>query len=80
MKSWTGLQSRLGARRLLPSPDLRKRGYKWFEFLQDGSLRPHIRREDYLEVRNYLAVPEEKLEIIESFNALGTESTSANIE
>ena len=58
---------------------LRKRGYKWFEFLQDGSLRPHIRREDYLEVRNYLAVPEEKLEIIESFNALGTESTSANI-
>ena len=44
---------------------LRQRGYTWFEFLEDGSLRPHVRREEYPEIGNYLAVPDEKLAMIE---------------
>jgi FkbM family methyltransferase len=40
---------------------LKRRGYRWFEFSAQGYLRPHVTREEYPEVRNYLAVPEEKL-------------------
>ncbi len=40
---------------------LARRDYRWFEFSEQGYLRPHITRDEYPEVRNYLAVPEEKL-------------------
>jgi FkbM family methyltransferase len=45
---------------------LKQFGYRWYEFRQDGTLIPHLEREDYPEVRNYLAVPEEKLSLITS--------------
>ncbi len=34
--------------------------YEWFDILVDGSTRPHQPKEEYWEVRNYLAVPREK--------------------
>jgi len=34
--------------------------YGWFEILPDGSLLPHHPRNEYPEVRNFLAVPYEK--------------------
>jgi FkbM family methyltransferase len=48
---------------------LRRRGYTWFEFIEDGSVRPHVRREEYPEVRNYLAVPDEKLATIDKIRS-----------
>jgi FkbM family methyltransferase len=39
---------------------LRAYDYEWFDILPDGSLVPHHRKEEYPEVRNYLAVPREK--------------------
>jgi FkbM family methyltransferase len=44
---------------------LAERGYQWFEFDEDGRIFPHARREQYPEVKNYLAVPQEKLSAIE---------------
>ncbi|MGA9142691.1 MAG: FkbM family methyltransferase [Candidatus Acidiferrales bacterium] len=35
-------------------------GFKWFEFRTDGSIVPHEIRDHYPDVRNFLAVPEEK--------------------
>jgi FkbM family methyltransferase len=39
---------------------LRAYQYGWFEILSDGSLTPHRQRNEYSEVRNFLAVPLEK--------------------
>ena len=39
---------------------LRTYDYEWFDILHDGSVRPHSQRDQYPEVRNYLAVPQEK--------------------
>ncbi len=39
---------------------LRTYDYEWFDILPDGGLLPHRLRNEYPEVRNYLAVPREK--------------------
>jgi FkbM family methyltransferase len=39
---------------------LRTYDYEWFDILRDGSPRPHQPKEEYSEVKNYLAVPREK--------------------
>ena len=39
-------------------------GYHWFDFDLDGYLRPHAKRTDYSQVKNYLAVPAEKLSVV----------------
>ena len=39
---------------------LRTYDYEWFDILADGSPRPHHPKQEYVEVRNYLAVPREK--------------------
>jgi hypothetical protein len=36
-------------------------GYQWFECDDDGALIPHEIRESYPDVKNYVAVPKEKL-------------------
>jgi len=41
--------------------------YQWFDFCDDGMLAEHAERDGYPEVRNYLAVPREKLFQIESW-------------
>ena len=46
---------------------LRRFDYEWFDLLPTGDLQPHVRREDYPEVRNYLAVPMEKRAEIEQW-------------
>ncbi len=38
--------------------------YAWFDFRPDGALIPHEPRDEYPEVRNYLAAPREKLQEI----------------
>jgi len=38
--------------------------YTWFDFQPDGALVPHEPRDEYPEVRNYLAAPREKLQEI----------------
>jgi len=38
--------------------------YVWFDSRDDGSLSPHAHRQEYPEVRNYVAVPREKLPLI----------------
>ena len=35
--------------------------YQWFDFCEDGALAFHAERHEYPDVRNYLAVPREKL-------------------
>ena len=40
---------------------LAERDYEWFDFQPDGALKPHHRQDEYPEVRNYLAVPCEKV-------------------
>jgi len=39
---------------------LRTYDYGWSEILPDGTLLPHHPRDEYPEVRNFLAVPHEK--------------------
>jgi FkbM family methyltransferase len=39
---------------------LRTYDYEWFDILADGSTQPHYPREEYLGVKNYLAVPRER--------------------
>jgi len=39
--------------------------YQWFDFRDDGTLSAHAQREQHPEVRNYLAVPREKLSKVE---------------
>jgi FkbM family methyltransferase len=46
---------------------LQSRSYRWFDIQHDGNLLPHGLREGYPEVRNYLAVPEEKLGRVREF-------------
>jgi FkbM family methyltransferase len=36
-------------------------GYDWFECAADGSLIPHEIREEYPDVKNYVAIPRERL-------------------
>ena len=48
---------------------LAERGYEWFEFDEDGRVRPHVRHEEYPEIRNYLAVPRERLSVVDNFRA-----------
>jgi FkbM family methyltransferase len=43
---------------------LRAEGYEWFDFRDDGTLQSHELRNAYPEIRNYLAVPQEKLAMI----------------
>jgi FkbM family methyltransferase len=38
--------------------------YDWFDFNLDGSIRAHSERQAYPEVKNYLAVPREKCELV----------------
>jgi FkbM family methyltransferase len=40
-------------------------GYLWFECRADGTLVPHEIRDSYPDVKNYLAVPQEKLSLVE---------------
>ena len=40
---------------------LKSRDYSWFDFDPDGRIAPHVSREAYPDVRNYLAVPTEKI-------------------
>lgn len=44
---------------------LEAKGYAWFEFQDDGTLRTHQLQADYPEVRNYLAVPREKVHAVQ---------------
>jgi hypothetical protein len=39
-------------------------GYEWFDLNSDGSLEPHAERLSYPRVKNYLAVPREKRELV----------------
>jgi FkbM family methyltransferase len=39
--------------------------YQWFDFGENGTLTVHAERDEYLDVRNYLAVPREKLPQLE---------------
>jgi len=48
---------------------LADRGYEWFEFEEDGRVRPHTRRTEYPEVKNYLAVPRERLSVVDHLRA-----------
>jgi FkbM family methyltransferase len=40
---------------------LKGAGYQWFECRKDGTLTPHEALDNYLVVKNYVALPEEKL-------------------
>ena len=40
---------------------LESRNYSWFDFGADGRIAPHVSREAYPDLRNYLAVPTEKI-------------------
>jgi FkbM family methyltransferase len=44
---------------------LQQYGYEWFDFRDEGTISPHARRDEYPEIRNYLAVPREKLALVE---------------
>ena len=43
---------------------VRNYDYDWFDFNSDGSLEPHAERQSYPRVKNYLAVPREKRELV----------------
>jgi FkbM family methyltransferase len=45
--------------------------YEWFDFQNDGTLKPHIVRNAYPEIRNYLAVPREKVSLVENWRRQG---------
>jgi len=40
-------------------------GYAWFDFHPHGTVTPHTQKRDYPEVKNYLAVPAEKLALLQ---------------
>ena len=44
---------------------LSQAGYDWFECDADGGLIPHEIREGYPAAKNYVAVPEEKLSLVQ---------------
>jgi FkbM family methyltransferase len=41
--------------------------YQWFDFCDAGTLAVHVERDEYPDVRNYLAVPREKRPQVESW-------------
>jgi len=43
---------------------LKSAGYEWFECREDGALSPHEIRDNYSVVKNYAAVPQEKLAVV----------------
>ena len=43
---------------------LREEDYVWFDFHDDGTISPHEIRGEYPEIRNYLAIPREKLPLV----------------
>lgn len=47
---------------------LRALGYAWFEFQEDGTIAPHVIQDHYPRVRNFLAVPEEKMDFALRWN------------
>jgi len=49
---------------------LREHGYDWFDFRDDGTISPHAQRDDYPDIRNFLAVPREKLALVERWRQL----------
>ncbi len=51
---------------------LREFNYDWYDFLSDGTLRIHQMRRDYPEIKNYLAVPTEKLCQLHGFVSSGS--------
>jgi FkbM family methyltransferase len=52
--------------------------YQWFEFCEDGMLKPHTVMDSYPnEVRNFLAVPREKTRQLERLNLIRARSRSA---
>lgn len=55
--------------------NLRTYDYEWFDILPNGQLLPHCQKNDYPEVKNYLAVPREKLSGLAEF--IATESDPA---
>ena len=55
-----------------------RHGYEWFDFLPDGRVTPHTHQNEYPEIRNYLAVPHEKLAQIESLIMQRPASLSAD--
>lgn len=44
---------------------LERHDYVWFDFADDGTIASHQPRHEYPEIRNYLAVPQEKLALVE---------------
>ena len=46
---------------------LRDRGYAWFDFRSDGMLSLHAPQDVYPEIRNYLAVPLEKIDTVQEW-------------
>jgi FkbM family methyltransferase len=59
---------------------LRRHGYEWFEILRDGRVRQHSAKSEYPDVKNYLAVPQEKQPLIEDFQSANQESfANANL-
>jgi FkbM family methyltransferase len=62
---WVTLPWGYPARAIVES--LNSLDYQWFDFCENGSLAVHAERDEYPEVRNYLAVPREKLPQIESW-------------
>jgi FkbM family methyltransferase len=44
---------------------LRGHDYGWFDFRDDGTIFTHKPKEEYPDTRNYLAVPKEKLSLVE---------------
>jgi FkbM family methyltransferase len=49
---------------------LQSYNYEWYDILVDGSPRPHLPKAEYAEVKNYLAVPREKKNLISSNSGL----------
>ena len=43
---------------------LRTYDYEWFDILADGSTGAHQPKEEYMGVKNYLAVPQEKKSLL----------------
>jgi FkbM family methyltransferase len=46
---------------------LQRHAYVWFDFAEDGKIALHEPRHEYPETRNYLAVPREKLALVEAW-------------
>lgn len=62
---WVTGQWGYGAKEIIEH--LESYDYEWFDFTNDGQLKRHVPRIEYPEIRNYLAVPEEKTNWISEF-------------